>query len=334
MRTIPAEQVRHLDLDSIEKASERHFWLHIINNALGGPIRLPVIVKKGAQPGPVLGVTAALHGNEINGIPVIQNLMDAIDVKKLSGTVVGVLVVNVPGLLLRQRYFNDHADLNRIAPGKNHGNESEIFMHRFLKRVGNFFEYHFDLHTASFGRKNAHYIRAFMDDPQTARMAKLQGAQIIVSKPPRDKTLRGILQKQGTKSITIELKDPHVFQKGVIEDATQGILNVVYDLKMMKGKINFPKNKTYLCQNSQWLYTNEGGILRVFPEVGTRVSVGEPLAEVHTIFGETTKQYFAKKDAVVVGKSIDPLNQTGSRIIHLGYDFTEIDMKKFFSSMT
>ncbi len=312
------QKIRILDIADTDPGTIAAYWLHIINDDIGEPVRIPILVARGRREGPVLGLTAAIHGNELNGIPVIQHLFENLDLEQLCGTLVGVLVVNVPGLKRRQRAFNDGVDLNRIAPGKADGNTSQVYIHRVVDRILSKFDYHIDLHTASSGRINSFYIRADMGDEETAKLAKLQNAEIIVDNKAGDTTLRGAASAHGLKSITVELRDPGVFQRGVVRDSLVGIRNVIHYLKMLPGPLLCPMKQTILCSRSYWLYTDEGGILRVLPNVVDFVKQGQLIAEVRTIFGEVTKQYFAPEDGVIVGRSVDPLNQTGSRILHLG----------------
>lgn len=319
-----AKHVHHLELDKLPRGRITATWLHIINNGLGEPIRVPIVVARGANPGPVLGLTAAIHGNELNGIRVIQTLFEELDPNELNGDVVGVLAVNVPGVLLLRREFNNGVDLNHIAPGKPGGSESDVFMHRFLERIVKRFDYLIDLHTASSGRVNSYYIRADMRDEMTARIARLQNPEIILNNPPADSTLRGAAASFGVKAVTLELQDPGVFQKQVIGGALAGVRNVLHDLGFLKGTISCPAKNTILCQTSAWMYTDEGGILVVEPQVTEQVKKGQLVAEVKTIFGETVKRYTAPNDAIVIGRSVNPINQTGSRIVHLGYDLQEI----------
>lgn len=293
-------------------------WLHIINNGLGEAIRIPILVARGQQEGPVLGLTAALHGNELNGIPVIQKLMDGLDMDDLKGIIVGVLVANVPGFLLEQRPFNDGVDLNRIAPGKDDGNQSQLYIHRLLERIIKQFDYLIDLHTASFGRINTYYIRADMSDPETSRMARLQNPEIILNNPPADGTLRGQAASIGIKTITLELKDPHLFQYDVIEDSLLGVRNVLHDLGMLTGEIFCPVKQTVLCERSYWIFADEGGFLTVLPPLGAYLKKGDTIAEIRTVFGKVTKSYACPEDGIVIGKSVNPVSQTGSRILHLG----------------
>lgn len=315
-----SDHIHRLQLETFPKGEISETWLHIINNGIGEPIRIPLLIAKGKEDGPVVGLTAALHGNELNGIPVIQKLFKNLDVHQLKGTVVGVLIANVPATLMGQRFFNDGADLNRIAPGKPDGNQSELYIYKILERIVKYFDYLIDLHTASFGRVNSYYIRADMEDPDSSRMARLQNPELILHNPPNDSTLRGQAAKQGIKTITVELKDPHIFQYDVIHDTLIGIRNVLYDLKMLPGEILCPVNQTILCEKSYWLYTDEGGILNVLPELGAFINSGELIAEIKTIFGKTIKKYFAPDAGVIIGKSVNPINQSGSRIVHLGID--------------
>lgn len=293
-------------------------WLHIINNGIGEPIRIPIIIARGMEEGPIVGLTAALHGNELNGILVIQKLISELNLEELKGTIVGVLVANVPGLLLEQRNFNDGVDLNRISPGKNNGTQSEVYIYRLFNRIVKKFDYLIDLHTASFGRVNTYYIRADMSDEVSARMARLQNPEIILNHTPVGITLRGQAAIRGIKTITIELKDPHLFQRDVIIDSLIGLRNILYDLKMLPGEILCPVNHTTLCQSSYWLYTDEGGILHVIPKLGQFLNKGDKIAVIKTIFGKTVKEYFCPENGVVIGKSVNPVNQSGSRILHLG----------------
>ncbi|TXB61617.1 succinylglutamate desuccinylase/aspartoacylase family protein [Phaeodactylibacter luteus] len=315
-----SEKGESLDIGAVQPGEKKRFWLPVVQDGIGMPVRLPVMVARGKEPGPVLGLTAALHGNELNGIPVIQQLFREIDCEQLKGTVVGVLVMNVPGLMLQQRKFNDGVDLNRIAPGQADGNVSEVYAHRLIDRILRHFDYLVDLHTASAGRINSWYIRADMSQEATARMAILQNPDIILHNPPNDTTFRGAAARRGIHAITLELKDPHVFQNDVIEDGLIGIRNILYDLQMLPGAITWSAAETILCRYSQWIYTDEGGILHVLPQLGQTVGKGDRIAEVRSIFDEVEKVYWAPYDGVVIGRSISPINPTGSRILHLGGD--------------
>lgn len=298
------------------------YWIHLVNDGMGLPVYLPVLVARGREDGPVLGLTAAVHGNELNGIPVIQRLFKEIDPRELRGTVVGVPVVNIPALHRQKRRFIDETDLNHIMPGRADGNVSEVYVHRFVNRLVREFDYLIDLHTASAGRINSYYIRANMDDPETQRMAILQNAQIIVHNPPSDGTLRGAASALGIHAVTLEVGDPSTFQKGMIRSGLTGIHNVLADLDIKPGTPEVNEPGAVVCRRSYWLYTDTGGILSVQPNITDYVKKGQVIATLRNIFGDLIREYRAPEDGIVVGKSVNPINQTGGRILHLGIPLT------------
>lgn len=314
----PAEHIKQLDIDQIQEPGLYRFWLELASDGMGRPIEIPILIAKGVGEGPVVGLTAAVHGNELNGIPVIQRLFRELDVEQMKGIVVGVPIVNAPSLLRKRRRFLDGTDLNHIMPGKEDGTVSQIYAWRFVDKVLNQFDYLVDLHTASNGRVNSYYIRADMSDEVVRKMALLQNAQIIVHNPPNDKTLRGTAGELDIPAITLEVGDPNMFQKGMIRDGMTGIHNLLSWLNVTDYEIEENDSETILCKRSYWIYTDEGGMLQVYPKVTQMVEKGERIATLRNVFGDVLKEYFAPEAGVVIGKSTSPVNQTGGRILHLG----------------
>ncbi len=312
--------VKYLDVLQCPKGEITRYFVRMVADGMGLPIYIPVMVARGLQDGPVIGITAATHGNELNGIPVVQRLFKELqpEVNHLRGTIIGVPVMNVPGFLLMQRKFNDGIDLNRIMPGRADGDTSQVYAHRLTDRIISQFDYLLDLHTASNGRVNSYYIRANIDDKETATLAKLQNAQIILNSPAKDQTVRGVVQSNGGKAITLEVGDPNMFQKKLIRSGLEGVNNTLVYLNFCEGEIVNPEQEAIICSHSYWIYTDKGGILQVMPNVTDKVQKGEVIAVIRNIFGDVIKQYFAPEDGIVIGKSVHPVSQTGSRILHLG----------------
>ncbi len=313
-----AEHIKQLDIDQIQEPGMYRFWLELASDGMGQPIEIPILIAKGIEDGPIVGLTAAIHGNELNGIPVIQRLFRELDIEQMKGIVVGIPIVNAPSLLRKRRRFLDGTDLNHIMPGKENGTVSQIYAWRFVDKVLNQFDYLVDLHTASNGRVNSYYIRADMSDEVVRKMALLQNAQIIVHNPPNDNTLRGTAGEVDIPAITLEVGDPNMFQKGMIRDGMTGIHNLLSWLNVTDFEIEENDSDTVLCKRSYWIFTDEGGMLQVYPKVTQMVEKGERIATLRNVFGDIIKEYFAPEDGVVIGKSTSPVNQTGGRILHLG----------------
>lgn len=312
--------VDRLELESLPPGTVTRFRVDMVRDGMGEMVRLPVVVVKGKRPGPKVGFTAAIHGNELNGVRVIQRLVPSIDPATLSGTVVAVPVVNVPGFLTQRREFNDNADLNRVMPGTPRGTMSQVYAHRFIDRVVRHFDYLIDLHTASFGRVNSLYVRSDLKNPITARMAYLEGPEIVVHNAGADGTLRSAAAAMGVHAITVEIGDPLRFQRERIRTSVQGSFNVLEHLDMVPERGPSLAVDPIVCGRSYWIYTDRGGLLDVFPEVCERVKAGQLIARVSDMYGDTVCEYEAPEDGIVVGKSVNPVNQAGSRILHLGIE--------------
>ena len=315
--------VEALDIESLPRGHVSRLLVDIGHDGLGASMRLPVLVARGERSGPVFGVTAAVHGDELNGIPVIHRLFAKLDPKVLRGTLVAVLVVNLPGFHAQERQFNDRRDLNHLMPGRPDGDSAEVYAHRLIRRLVRHFDYLVDMHTASFGRINSLYVRADMTHESTAQMAYLLRPQIIVHNPASDGTLRGAAMAMGIPSVTLEIGNPLRFQAHFIQRSLAGLRTVLADVKMIPKRKVALGTAPVLCERSLWCYTNHGGLLEVMPEVTDMVEADEPIGRLTNIFGDPVSEYRAPLRGVVIGKSVNPVGRTGARILHLGIEAPE-----------
>jgi predicted deacylase len=297
--------------------------LHVVEDATGAPVRIPLLVLKGAEPGPVVGLTAAVHGNELNGIPTIHRLAKRLDPAQMRGTVVGATIVNVPGFLRYDRLFPDERDLNRIFPGKPDGNESDVYAHRLVERLIAPLDYLLDLHTASFGRVNSYYVRADMRHEVTAKLARALGAEIIVHNAGADGTLRACAAARDIAALTVEIGDPQVIDRGKVKESRVGLRDALEALDVVSPDAETAPRRAVECGRSYWLYTDTGGILEVLPTLAARVRKGTPIAHLVDPWGQRRRTYLAPEDGVVVGKGTNPVAPTGARILHLGVDLLD-----------
>lgn len=310
--------VPEFNLEDTPKGTLKYYWLNIVSDGFGNPVSIPLIVARGMEDGPVLGLTAAVHGNELNGVPVIQRLFAEVDVKELKGSIIGVPVVNVPSFMRKKRRFPDGVDLNHIMPGKPNGNTSQIYAYRFVDRLVRHFDFLLDLHTASSGRINSYYIRADMDQPATKELALLQNADIIVHNPPLDGTLRGAADALDIPAITLEVGNPNTFQKRLIRSGIEGIHNVLCHLGMIDDELEVAEKETVICKRSYWLYTDMGGLLTIRANLLDRLGKNQDVATLRDIFGRKIRDFHVPDAGIVIGKSVSPVNQSGGRILHLG----------------
>lgn len=312
-------------ISSFKRGEIHRIQLQLSDNSLGVPWRIPLIIIRGLERGPTLGITAAIHGDELNGISTIFKLIKEIDPKKLKGNLVLVPISNVPGYLGNQRYFSDNVDLNRIMPGKPEGKTSDLYAHYFTSKIVSKFNYLLDLHTASHGRVNSLYIRADIESEETRTLAYLQNPQIIVKKFDEEGTLRSWANENGIPAITIEIGDSNAFQHKLIDETLEGILNTMRHLNMIEGKVEDMIADAVMCDNSYWIYSHRGGIVDVLPSLADKVEAGQVIAKVYDVFGQVKEEIKADRSGVVIGKNVRPNCDAGTRILHLGVNLFEPD---------
>ena len=310
--------IQSFNIEDTPKNSKKLFWLELIRDGLGNPISIPLMVVRGKSDYPILGVTAAVHGNELNGIQVIQRIYDNLDAEDFEGTIIAIPVVNIPAFMRKKRRFNDGVDLNHIMPGKSDGNISQVYAYHFFNKIVEHFDYLLDLHTASPGRINTYYIRADMKNPTTKKMALLQNPQIIVHNPASDGTLRGACNEEDIPAVTMEIGNPNVYQRKLIRSGVVGVDNVMSFLEMTDDEIELPTAEPVICKKSYWIYTDTGGLLTIHVDLMQMLNVNHHIATIRDVFGREIKKYYAPEAGIVIGKSTSPVNQSGGRILHLG----------------
>jgi predicted deacylase len=314
-----------LKISSLKRGAVHRIHIQLTDNSLGVPWRVPLVVIRGVDKGPIIGITAALHGDELNGISTIFKLIEEINPTEFKGTLVLVPISNVPGYLMNQRRFSDNVDLNRIMPGKPVGLASSLYAHFFTKKIVSKFDYLLDLHTASHGRVNSLYIRADIENEETRTLAYLQNPHIIVKKYDEGGTLRSWANENNIPAITIEIGNPNAFQHSLIDDTLDGILNTLKHYNMLEGEVKDMVTDAFVCDHSYWIYSSKGGIIDVLPGLTDEVKAGEIIAKVYDVFGQVKEEIIADRSGVVIGKNVRPNCDAGTRVLHLGVNFIEPD---------
>ncbi len=325
----PARRVTAIDLAGPRPGARQDQWVELGQDGLGAPVALPVAVLRGQSDGPVLGLTAALHGDELNGIAVLHRLLARLDPERLRGTIAAVLVANPPAYLAGTRRYPDHFDLNHLFPGDPAGKESEQFVHRLLERVIAPAEILIDLHTASLDRVNSYYVRADLQRAESARLAWRQRPQILLHAPAGPTSLRGHVEGLGRPAITLEIGDPRAWQPRLVQAATDGLLANLIGLDMVDPDLPAAVDalerlaatpEPAVCTRSSWIRSERGGLARVYPELAQRLESGHLLAELRDVFGRPVDRLLAPEAGVVIGRAHSPILRSGGRVIHLGVE--------------
>ncbi len=295
----------------------REVYLKISESYLSSAIPVPVTVIRGKRPGPVVFVVAAVHGDEINGADIVRRLIFDVDHHRLSGTLIAIPVVNIPGFLNQSRYLTYHRDLNRFFPGKKNGNNAERMAWRLFREVILKCDFGIDLHTAAHGRMNLPHVRGDMKNPKVREIAKAFGVPILIDQPGVKGSLRAEATRAGVPTLLFEAGEAGRFSHKISREGLRGVLNVLSHLKMYSEKpIKRPRFQV-IVKTSDWVRADKGGILDLSVRPGSLVYRDDPIACILNPFGKTVTQVRSPVTGIVVGVTTAPLAVPGTGIIHV-----------------
>ncbi len=282
------------------------------------PARIPVTVVRGTKPGPTLFATAAVHGDEINGTAVVRAVLDRLEADTLSGTFIGVPVVNRFGFPSGDRYLPDRRDLNRFFPGDSTGSMASRIAHQLFTKVLRHADAGIDLHTAATGRANLCHVRGDADDPALREMMRSFGAPIMMHGGGPDGSLRRAATAAGVPTIIFEAGEPSRFQQHVVQIGFHGVLGVMQALGMVKAKPVRPGFQV-LVRKSEWVRADHGGLLYLEVEPGDLVRAKQRIGIIHDPFGRHVDELRATKSGVILSTTTVPLANPGNAVVHIGH---------------
>jgi len=281
-------------------------------------LKMPVQIINGRRAGPTLFVTAAIHGDEINGVEIIRRLLRLKTLASIRGTLLAVPIVNVHGFLDQSRYLPDRRDLNRSFPGSEKGSVAARLAHMLVTEVINQSDCGIDLHTGSLHRSNLPQIRANLGDPRTRELAQLFGVPVLLNSGMRDGSLRQYAAEKGVPMLLYEAGEALRFDELAIRAGTRGILNLMRELGMLPRKpVRRPQLEPVVANQSSWARAPASGIVRSTARLGQTVKKGDTLAIVSDPFGEVATPLPARHDGIVIGRSNLPLAHEGDALFNI-----------------
>lgn len=285
-------------------------------------ICMPVHVIRSKKPGPTVFVSAAIHGDELNGIEIIRRLIGLKSIRLLTGTLILVPMVNVYGVLNQSRYMPDRRDLNRCFPGSSKGSLAGIVANKFLNEIVSHCQYGIDLHTGAIHRSNFPQIRANLRDEETAELAEAFGVPVMLNSNQPDGSLRGSAVEKGVKILLYEAGQALRFDELSIRAGVRGILNVLEHLGMVSRKRRKRNTKSvtpFVANTSTWMRAPASGIVTTLKNLGNIVEQGDALATIGSPFGEVFGRVHASRSGIIIGKQNIPLVQEGEAMFHIAY---------------
>lgn len=283
----------------------------------GDRTTLPMAVVNGVGEGPTVFVTAAIHGDELNGIAISQQLLTRLDPSTLGGAVVIVPIANVLGAQIRSRYLPDRRDLNRAFPGTSRGSTAARIARILHDDVILRSAAGIDLHTAANRRTNVPQLRIDTSDARALELAGVFGAPYVLDASLRPGSLRETASQKGVPVLTYEAGEPLRFDDEAITIGVDGVLRVLGAMDMIDDA-PLPADPPLLMHESTWVRADRGGILELHVGPGDPVAEGQALWTTTSPLGAERATVESPVDGVVIGSTTIPLVGPGDAVLHVG----------------
>lgn len=281
-------------------------------------INLTTHVIHGRKDGPVMFVSAAIHGDEIIGVEVIRRVASLKIIQRLRGTLILVPVVNAYGFVGLSRYLPDRRDLNRCFPGSATGSLAAQLAHTFMTEIVARAQFGVDLHSGAVHRANLPQIRADLDDPAVHDMARAFGASIMLNANFRDNSLRAAAKDIGCKILLYEAGEALRFNETAVRVGVSGVLGTLRHVGMLReSRATRRKVEPVRANASHWLRAPVGGLMRARKKLGDRVKKGECICVISDPLGSQEAAVEARASGIVIGRSNLPVVNRGDALFHV-----------------
>ena len=277
----------------------------------------PVLIVNGSQPGPTVCLTAAIHGDELNGIEMVRQVIHELEPDTLSGAVIGIPIVNLQGFRRGSRYLPDRRDLNRYFPGNPQGSSASRIAHSLFTEIVSHCDALIDLHTGSNFRTNLPQLRADLRYTQIRSLTKGFGGMAVLHSVATPGTLRRAASDAGIPAVTLEAGEPLRLQTTKVNEGVVGLQNLLGALDMLDRETppGFDEPEFY---ESTWVRADHGGILFTTVELGAQVSAGEQLGTITNPITNEQNPVYSPESGRVLGMALNQVVMPGFAAFRIG----------------
>ena len=302
---------------AIPPGESRNVKLSVSESYSSMTVKIPIHIRRAAKDGPVVFVTAALHGDEINGTGAVRQLIQDAEFRLLRGSVILVPVLNLLAFDRHSRYLPDRRDLNRSFPGSPTGSLASRMARTIFDEVVSRSDYGIDLHTAAVRRTNYPNVRGDLTNPEARRLAEAFGSEIIIDGKGPKGAFRREACNAGCPTIVMEGGEVWKVEPSIVESAARGVRNVLRSLEMLDGQMEVPDYQVVI-QKSKWIRAEKGGFLQFHVKPGDIISKDQPIMTNTTLLGRERSVLRAPFDAAVIGMTTLPAISPGDPVCNLG----------------
>ncbi|MEE3226635.1 MAG: succinylglutamate desuccinylase/aspartoacylase family protein [Bacteroidota bacterium] len=282
-------------------------------------VEVPIIIQRAKKPGPCILITAGIHGDEINGVEIVRQVISKKINRPARGTIICIPVINVFGFLNMERAFPDGRDLNRVFPGTQNGSLASRFAYQFTNKILPLADFCMDFHTGGGSRFNVAQIRVDPDKEELMQYAKLFGAPFIVYSKNISKSYRSTCEKMNIPVLLFEGGKSQISDKDIARAGVHGVMRILSHFKMLSKNFEAPQQSkdSITIKSSSWLRAKYSGLLHLKSTCGDFVEKNEVIATITDPYGTFRHKVKASNDGYIINTNEASLVYQGDAIFHI-----------------
>ena len=305
--------------ETIAPGESKEVNFDVANLHTSTPVNVPVIIERSKKPGPTVLFTAGIHGDEVNGVEIVRQIIAKGINKPKCGTIICMPVINIFGFINLKREFPDGRDLNRVFPGSSNGSLASRVAYKLIKKVVPNVDYIMDFHTGGSGRFNAPQVRIIQGERKLKQLAKTFGAPFVLYSKNLNKSFRNTCFKKGIPLLLFEGGKSFHIDDLVTNSGVNGAKRVLSHLGMLssKYKASAPKKNCIFISDSKWKRAKYSGMFKAAAEIGSKVEKNDIIGNITDPYGKFN--YFVRADnsGYIINVNEAPIVYQGDALFHI-----------------
>ena len=320
--TSPKSDILHILGNEITLGERREINFNLAKLHTRTTVEVPVIIERSKKPGPVVLFTAGIHGDEVNGVEIVRQLIAKGINKPKKGTIICIPVINIFGFLHMERELPDGRDLNRMFPGSKSGALASQVAFKLMTEIVPQVDLIIDYHTGGADRFNAPQIRIIEDEPVLDELANIFGAPFILYSKNINKSFRNACYKIGVPILLFEGGKSFSFDRNVTNTAVNGAKRILNHLEMLnpKFKVSKPKKQSVYISKSKWIRAKYSGMFKASVALNTYIKKGDIIGNITDPYGKFNHFIKAEYSGYAFSINESPIVYKGDALIHVSIE--------------
>ncbi|MGC1633524.1 MAG: succinylglutamate desuccinylase/aspartoacylase family protein [Gelidibacter sp.] len=305
--------------EEIPLGASREINFNIAKLHTGTKIEIPIIIERAKIPGPTILFTAGIHGDEINGVDIVRQLITRKINRPKRGTIICMPILNIFGFLNSTRAFPDGRDLNRMFPGSSNGSLASRVAHRLMHEIIPDVDLIIDFHTGGASRFNAAQIRIIKDQPELDELARVFGAPFVLYSNHIAQSFRNACYQLGKPILLYEGGKSFYVDNTISKVGVEGVKRILAHYGMLHHRIacSAPKRPTVFIEDSKWIRARQSGMFKSTVTINTKVNVDDVLGQITDPYGKIFHEVKSTIEGYIINVNEASLVYQGDALFHI-----------------